>query len=623
MALSATAQRQNDNWYFGNTAAVQFSGTSVTSLSISPMYSTEGVATVSDHSSGALLFYTNGQQVWNATHQVMLHGSGLLTGVNTSASQGALIVPYPGDTTRYYLFTVDETYGTTTTKTMYYSIVDMQLDSGRGDVDSLQKNIPIINGATERLAVCPRADGTGYWIMTHLRGSTKFVAYTLTAAGLDPTSVESSVGLIHDVNSSGDDNTMGCLKFNYQGTRLAVALYQSKRVQVFDFDACTGIVSHPITITAIGETYGVEFSPDGSRLYYTLALQGAVFQVNLLAGSDAAIAASSRVVGVTQSLQQYYGSIQLAPNGVLYIAPAGEPYLSAIYNPDRLGLACTWVDTAVRLSRGTALYGLPQQVPDQPQRITAPLTNSILVSDTCINSTTLFQLRDTIGLTNPHWQFDDPLSGTDDSTSIISPTHSYTDAGTYTVSVSYQIGCTTDTLRRSIQISSPPAAPTLTDTTLCSDRADTLTLTAPLIPAVQYLWSTGSTLPTTTITTSGSYSLSVSNSCGTASAQLLVAPVACDTTAPCHFALPTAFTPNADSKNERFIIPSTCTPDTFHLRIYNRWGQLVYESYSSTDSWDGTYHDSPCPAGIYHLYIHIAYSGSPAQQRITHLQLLR
>ena len=63
---------------------------------------------MSDPNTGQLLFYTDGRKVWNANNQVMPNGSNLLGGFYNSCTQGALIVPFPEDNQRYYLFTLEE-----------------------------------------------------------------------------------------------------------------------------------------------------------------------------------------------------------------------------------------------------------------------------------------------------------------------------------------------------------------------------------------------------------------------------------------------------------------------------------------------------------------------------------
>lgn len=73
--------------------------------------------------------------------------------------------------------------------------------------------------------------------------------------------------------------------------------------------------------------------------------------------------------------------------------------------------------------------------------------------------------------------------------------------------------------------------------------------------------------------------------------------------------VPNFFTPNGDMVNDRLDILSD-NADELHQRIYNRWGQLVYESFLPDESWDGTSNGAPVAAGVYFLEIEVsnAYS---------------
>ena len=62
--------------------------------------------------------------------------------------------------------------------------------------------------------------------------------------------------------------------------------------------------------------------------------------------------------------------------------------------------------------------------------------------------------------------------------------------------------------------------------------------------------------------------------------------------------VPNAFTPNEDGLNDSFGALGYGVKD-YHLVIYNRWGQLIFESDKQTDQWDGTYHGYKAPIGSY------------------------
>lgn len=65
--------------------------------------------------------------------------------------------------------------------------------------------------------------------------------------------------------------------------------------------------------------------------------------------------------------------------------------------------------------------------------------------------------------------------------------------------------------------------------------------------------------------------------------------------------IPNTFTPDGDENNNTWIpvFTSGFDPADFHLIVYNRWGEKVFESYNSAASWDGTYNNTVCQDGVY------------------------
>ncbi|MEY3444522.1 MAG: hypothetical protein RLZZ519_2803 [Bacteroidota bacterium] len=437
-------QRQNDFWYFGNRAALGFASGSAVPVAGSNLVSVEGCATVSDPVTGALLFYSDGLSIWNANNAVMPNGSGLLAGASTSASQGVLIVPDPASNDQYYVFTVDEAFNAGANG-LRYSVVNMNLDAGNGDVLPNRKNILVQANVSERLAVAPMGNGKGYWIMVHGRGNNRFSAFPLTAAGVGTVPVVSNVGLVHSaVPQANGDGTMGCLSFNNAADQLAVAIFAANKVELFDFDNCSGVVSNPLTINAVDNPYGIAFSPDDSKLYFSLAALGRVYQANLQAPNPANAVV---LVGTTSSITASVGALVLAPDGKIYISVNSDPWLSTISQPNNLGNACGFVDVAVNLPPAglfprTPIFGLPQHVPN---RVPEPWAASILGQDSCLQSGAFFSLSATPVGATVAWNFGDPGSGASNVAFGSVVQHSFTAAGSYTITAVLIQGCDTTT----------------------------------------------------------------------------------------------------------------------------------------------------------------------------------
>jgi len=128
-----------------------------------------------------------------------------------------------------------------------------------------------------------------------------------------------------------------------------------------------------------------------------------------------------------------------------------------------------------------------------------------------------------------------------------------------------------------------PAAFLPKDTTVCS--AEPIVL-IPLQPYNQYLWNTGAITPSLVVATPGLYWLEVKDANGCPGRDTInVLPGNCRR----GLFMPNAFTPNGDGKNDVFR-PSVFGVATYYeLRIFNRYGELVFQTRDPLKGWDGTY----------------------------------
>jgi gliding motility-associated-like protein len=73
--------------------------------------------------------------------------------------------------------------------------------------------------------------------------------------------------------------------------------------------------------------------------------------------------------------------------------------------------------------------------------------------------------------------------------------------------------------------------------------------------------------------------------------------------------VPTAFTPNDDNLNDTWNIPALAAFPDFKLSVYNRYGQVVFESKQTSQPWDGRFKGQPCPSGVYVYVIQLEPNG--------------
>jgi len=62
---------------------------------------------------------------------------------------------------------------------------------------------------------------------------------------------------------------------------------------------------------------------------------------------------------------------------------------------------------------------------------------------------------------------------------------------------------------------------------------------------------------------------------------------------------------------------------SYRLRIYNRWGELIFESFDPTNYWDGSYNGELVPDGIYTWEIIVVTVEADTYKNIGHVNVLR
>lgn len=120
-----------------------------------------------------------------------------------------------------------------------------------------------------------------------------------------------------------------------------------------------------------------------------------------------------------------------------------------------------------------------------------------------------------------------------------------------------------------------------------------------LWPAYQrdsYFWSNGSTAPNITVNRAGLYTVTYKyiNCFITDSIQVVYKDC------PAEFEVPNVVTPNGDDRNDKFQIAGF-RPGKFSLRLYNRWGQLIFESDAYKNNWP--LNDKPVSSGVYYYHL--------------------
>ncbi len=657
--------KANGVWAFQNKVGLNFNtGGPATFISASNS-AVEGAASVADRSTGQLLFYSDGQVCINRNHNFMPNGLGLKgnsylspSGIASSV-QGVCIVPVANNVNQYYLFSLESFGGK-----LYYSIVDMTLAGGLGNIIPGKKNILLDSSSLGESMIAVPGSNCDIWLLVHADIQNLFKAYHITEDGIELAPVLSATGASNDYAAS----------MTLSPDRTKLAFKSSINLQLFRFDAASGIVSDGMTLSLPlpnSDYYGTAFSPDNTKLY-EVKENGNLYQYDITVYDSATIVNSKNLVGgpVKWGLLKLY-------NDTIYCPPKWGTFdmLCRINNPNLPGAACGFQQDAVQLPTVSYYYySFPNEVPlpasdtfyshadtticGQGQELkltvkrqgatgiiwdnghtdtvrTVPgdgtywvrykagciYTDTITVKSVRLDTldlgadTTLCNTESPIRL---HANIDDATYQWQDNSTAQDLLVSH--SGTYRVQVAKD-GCTAaDTILVRYKDLRQYLGP---DSAFCRGQPIRYALAAQVPPGAAVLWSTGADSPVIIARDAGTYTVWVTDApCQGVDSVVLANDRLCD----CRFLVPNAFSPNGDGKNDDFglQLEPGCVIMDYMLRIYNRWGELVYESTSPGNRWQGFHKSKPADAGTYFYQIHFsAGTNRTAYQQKGDLALIR
>ena len=460
--LVLPGQIQHSKWYFGQYAGLDFTSNGPVPLLNSAMSAAEGCASIAD-AGGNLLFYTNGDEVYNSNHQVMANGTNL--GGNISAAQSSLIIPDLASSSLYHIFTVWDLGGP-----LAHSIVDMSLAAGKGSVTI--KNVILDQNVSERLHGARHCNGRDYWIVTTRDTSNEFLAFLLTPNGLQSTPVVSKTGPKLSSRFS--------LKISPTGNKIGVIDYLF--AMLYDFDASNGQVSHPLLLNDTTVSYGGEFSPDGTKFYASDYYKNEVVQWTVC-GADSVIRASYTSIfkGLTGL------AMQLAPDKKIYCA-LGATSISVINFPNLAGTSAGYSSQTIGLGNKFSNGGLPNFI-YQINRPAATIQNTIHCNTANVSYTlpVLPCASKYYQPTGIKWRFGDPMANGNDTASSQNPAYAYSKNGTYTVHLIVYYPCVNDTFKSVIAVTGLPQLAVSGRNKICEKETTILTVSG----ADSYTWSGG------------------------------------------------------------------------------------------------------------------------------------
>jgi len=358
-------------------------------------------ASISD-SSGNLLFYTETYVslaktiVWNSMHDTMYNGADSIIG--DGLYNELQIIPFPGNNHLFYLF---HTGAHTYFDGIYYSLIDMGLDQGRGAV--VLKSVTINNNRiADCIQVVKHANGRDWWIISKLSSSpftsyNRFIVYLISPSGI-------SQEINYDFNDAKDIDFQKII-INPEGSKI-MSLRLNGFMCEYDFDRCSGVINNPqviypeITTPSLNRLFWEgSYSPDGNLFYVSTSRWTGVDQSYLIQYDLSVNPVSASADTLDSSLAPVGpGAIRLAPDGKIYYSRAYEspghnsfPYadtmynyinmnLSVINNPDQPGAACDFQPFSFYLGGKRTYYGLPSNPDYQLGPVIGSACDSLLNS---------------------------------------------------------------------------------------------------------------------------------------------------------------------------------------------------------------------------------------------------
>ena len=422
-------QGEWNNWNFGWHAAVKFiSGTPVGITGSALTQSAGGTTTTVSDSLANLLFYANGWNIWNRNNVVMPNGNGLIGG--NLCQQPVFSTPVPGFPDRYYVFMVGDPGTWDPLTGLHYSVVDMSLQGGLGDVISTQKNIYIPGGdsAVDQLTGTRSQNNKDIWIVVRKHNPvTHYLAYRVDASGLSsipvvsPTTMHARFRwqLGHLIVMRGGD-----MKISYDGRFLVC---HDSLTEICQFNDTTGVVTPLFKVLIDVNMSGVEFSIDSKYLYVcTTGGNGNqnlshAYQFDLGYLDSLSFMQHKILIGVGAG-----SKLQMGPDWKIYEgANPSIDSLNCINNPSLPGSTCNYQRGAVSLVGNQNAQDLVQFL----QRYKA----YIHYSSNCQYDNIQFTGDIWPPPDSTHWDFGDPASGAANISTLTSPTHQYLTIGTFMV----------------------------------------------------------------------------------------------------------------------------------------------------------------------------------------------
>jgi hypothetical protein len=399
---------------------------------ISPFWGTNSSLALADVNGGFQLFASTQTKKLYYNYLEIKNGDFDLA---TLAQQRIIFIPQPNNSNKTYCIFNEK-----------YSLIDIQNDT------VFEKNITWDNSNSSDIAnlyAVHHANCNDIWLIAqHTDG---FYSYQVSNTGISnqPVYTPSQNYVGHRGTFSSTGRYFAILNTVHDNI-----VHDTVLIDFGSFNKQTGILTktYSYKFTNYQMCYGSAFSPDETKLYLFMQIRNSstyhVYQVNVLNGIpdfNNAIIVNTQFIGGLSA----YSSMQLGIDGKIYQTfYLSQKKINIIQNPNILGVGCNYQDNAISLS--TSQNSLPIFIDTW-------FTNNYCILDffaanTCFPELSQFTINNTVNIQSVLWNFGDSQTSTQ-----LNPTHLYSNAGIYTVSLTVTFtNSTIQTVSKQIIISEKP-----------------------------------------------------------------------------------------------------------------------------------------------------------------------
>lgn len=367
------SQKESNLWFFPIDRALDFNSVPPSPyLNYNNTYGyIEGYSVVCDKF-GKLLFYSDGNHVWDLNHELFPNGSGTILSPLSTSIQGCTVIKSSTNNSHYFLISLNDLIEPSKGE-LFISTIDMSLRNDLGDI-ILNSTKPIGTNFTEHLLILPHPCG-GVWIVAHERQNNRFrsiwifdgniLSNTPTNIGENYAIISGSLGSFEGSITLSSSNKIGVVN-------------SAGMLEFFQFDPFSGKISDNINLypsnlsNRSGYTTGI-FSPNG-QFFYTVgrdATEMWIEQYDLKSNIASEIKNSLVKLPIPAIIRPGKSALTLGIDQKIYLVTSAKNYTMGVINqPNEKGNDCDFEPEGIDMGGRYTAVSFPAPLVFETPKIT-------------------------------------------------------------------------------------------------------------------------------------------------------------------------------------------------------------------------------------------------------------